>query len=148
MPQANDSELTRLITVEKGGSVEDPAPNAVLDAAAGNFDLHLEGVAGVDLGGGGGTYNLTIVAFDLTTGTIQPGLSPNNGNPIAQAFNAANWSKFPSSGPVQEYVTNQTFTIPVSAGTFTGHVLIYSASLVSTSVDQVSLIVSSPFVLC
>jgi hypothetical protein len=148
MPQANDGELTRLITVEHGGSVEDPAPNAVLNAAAGSFDLHLEGVAGVDLGNGGETYNLTIVAFDLTTGTIQTGLSPNSGNPIAQAFNSSNWSKSPSSGPVQEYVTNQTSTITVPAGTFTGHVLIYSASLVSTNVDQVWLIVSSPFVLC
>jgi hypothetical protein len=143
MPQANDGALTRLITVHTGATVEDPAPNTPPpgNPPEPNFDLHLEAVAGNVLGGSGATYTLTITAFDLTAGTAAPaGLNPGS---LAQSFSSASgWNR-----TAAEYVTNQVFTIAIPAG-LSGHVFIYTASLVSTNFDQAWLIQSSPFVLC
>ncbi len=151
MPQANDGELTRLITVQTGGTVQDPAPNQPQPGAVTaepSFDLLLEAVAGNALGHTGDTYTLTITAFDLTAGN-QPALNPAGSGvntPNGQAFNTANhWTPF---GAPIEYVNNQRFTINVPAGAFTGHVIIYTASLVSTDFDEAWLIVGDPFVLC
>jgi hypothetical protein len=147
MPQANDSELTRLITVHTGGSVEDPAPNT--PPAAGppetTFDLLVEGVAGNVVGSSGAPYTLTITAVDLTAGAGAPGLKPAGGGvntPNGQSFSAADWH---ASGPA-EFVTDQRFNIHVPGGV-SGHVFMYTASLVSKNFDQASLIHSDPFVL-
>ena len=147
MSQANDGELTRLITVQTGGSVEDPAPNQPQPAQAAetSFDLHLEGVAGNVLGGSGSPYTLTITAFDLTAGAGAPALNPSAAqlsNP--QHFNTTNWKAFGS--PTIEYVTDQTFTINVPAGV-SKHSFIYHATLVSDDLQEVWHISSNPFVL-
>jgi hypothetical protein len=147
MPEANDGELTRLITVHAGGTVEDPAPNTPppgVSPPETTFDLHLEAVAGNALGSSGATYTLTITALDLTAGVGQPGLSPG---PLAQSFSAPNWLL--SGAAVAEFVTNQTFTITIPPSpSLSGHVFIYTASLVSTNFQEAWLIQSNPFVLC
>jgi hypothetical protein len=145
MPQANDGELTRLITVHTGGTVEDPAPNTPpigSSTAETSFDLHLEGVAGNVLGGSGATYTLTITAADLTAGAGAPELSPGS---FAQNFSrSSGWYK---GSVAAEFVTDQVFTIAVPGGV-SGHVFMYTASLVSTNFDQAWLVQSNPFVLC
>jgi hypothetical protein len=145
MPQANDGELTRLITVHTGGTVEDPAPNTPppgSSAAEPTFDLHLEGVAGNVLGSSGATYTLTITALDLTAGAGAPGLSPGS---FAQSFSES--SGWHHGSVAAEFVTDQVFTITVPGGV-SGHVFMYTASLVSTNFDQAWLVQSNPFVLC
>jgi hypothetical protein len=148
MPQANDSELTRLITVHTGSTVEDPAPNTPPPGspnAQPTFDLHLEAVAGNVVGSSGEPYTLTITAVDVTAGGGIAGLKPTGGGvntTNGQSFSGPLWS---ASGPA-EFVTNQTFTINVPGGV-SGHVFIYTASLVSKNFDQASFIQSSPFVL-
>src|SRR5271165_2817416 len=147
MPEVNDGALTRLITVHTGGTVEDPAPNTPVPGGspAPNFDLHLEGVAGNALGSSGATYTLTITALDLTAGAGASGLDPGGpGGMFAQSFSAG--SGWAPSGPA-EYVTNQVFTIAIPAG-LSGHVFMYTASLVSTNSDHAWFIQSNPFVLC
>ena len=143
MPGANDGALTRLITVHHGGTVEDPAPNQPQPAnpAEANFDLHLEGVAGNVLGGSGSPYTLTITAFDVTRGAAAPTTMNAGGG---QHFTAPTWAAF--GAPTIEFVTNQTFTIPVPGGV-SGHVFIYTASLVSGDLEEAWLISSNPFVL-
>jgi hypothetical protein len=145
MPQSNDGSLTRLVTSQHKGSVEDPAPNTALNNSETSFDLHLEGVAGNTLGNGGNSYTLTITAFDQTAGQAAP--ATMNPGSLAQNFTTAGglWA---ASANGAEFVTDQTFTIPVpGGGVASGHVFVYTASLISTNRDQAWLIESDPFVL-
>ena len=150
MPTAEDGALTRLFTSQHGGTVEEDAPNQPASSGApeSSYDLHVEGVAGTVLGGGGAPYTLTITCFDKTTGTAAPAaLNPTAGqlnNP--QSFSSPPWNL---SGP--EYVTNQTFTIPATGSLpagLSGHNFVYTASLVSKNSLQVWKADSNEFTLC
>jgi hypothetical protein len=149
MPTAEDGALTRLYTSQHSGSVEDDAPNQPGAGGPGenSYDLHLEAVAGDVLGGGGNPYTLTITAFDVTAGTAAPALNPTAAqlnNP--QSFSGPTWAKVGD-----EYVTEQTFTIPAAGNLpagLSGHTFIYTASLVSKNNLQVWKINSNEFTLC
>ena len=145
MPGALDGALTRLITTHTGATVEDAAPNTPPpgDPPEPDFDLHLEGVAGNVLGGSGATYTLTSPAFDVTAGQAAPAALSPGSPPLPQSFSSASgWDH-----TAAEYVTNQVFTIAIPAG-LSGHVFVYTASLVSTNSEKVWFIQGSPFAIC
>jgi hypothetical protein len=154
MPQANDGALTRLVTTKTGATVEDTAPNQQSPGGpVATFDLHLEGVAGTALGDNTAQYLLTITAVDLTAGTGAPTsmnpnttVAPNPANSNQQNFDAPTWTPVIVGGTTIEFVTNQTYTIPVPPKV-NGHLFLYTASLVSTDFDEAWLIVGEPFVL-
>jgi hypothetical protein len=143
MPNVDDAELTQLITVHTGGTVEDPAPNtpAPGNPPPTNFDLLVQAAAGNTLGSSGAGYTLTITAYDQTAGAPVSTMNPA-GQPFAQTFSAPGWNP---GGPT-EYVNQQRFTISVPAGS-AGHVFVYVASLVSNNANVASLIESNQFVL-
>ena len=139
---ANDAQLTEILTCEHGSTVENNAPNApapgVLPGAA-NFDLIIEGNAGNVIGNSSGPYTLTATAIDLTTMTPAPALSVG---PLTQSFSAGFWK-----GSGNDFTTQQVFTIPVPPGAFTGNILLYVVSLVSVNDQVVSILTSEPFTL-
>jgi hypothetical protein len=137
---ANDAALTELATAQSGSQVEDNAPNA---PAGSTFDLVVEAVAGSVIGDEGLPYTLQISAIDLTA--VTPPLTPFT---LSQAFTAANGWKLSGSGP--DYECTQVFPVPVpggAGGPLAGHVFQYTASLVNTGGQIVSIIQSDPFVL-
>jgi hypothetical protein len=144
MPNVDDAELTQLITVHTGGTVEDNAPNTPPPGGAvpPGFDLLLQAAAGNTLGSSGAGYTLTITAFDQTTGAPVPAMNPV-GQPFAQNFDAG--SGWAAGGPT-EYVNVQRFPIVVPPAV-AGHVFTYVASLVSNNQNEASLIDSNQFVL-
>jgi hypothetical protein len=138
----NDAQLIEVLTCQLNSTVEDNAPNAPAPGAttgAANYSLVIEGNAGNVIGASGGPYTLTATAIDLTTMTTAPALSVG---PLAQNFSASNWK---SNG--NDFSTQQSFPIPVPAGQFTGHILLYVASMVSTGDQVVSILTSEPFTL-
>lgn len=146
MPNANDAELTRLFTAHTGGTVEDDGPNTPPPGGTtpANFDLIVEAAAGNVLGSSGSPYHLLIRAIDesaaASASAMDPAGEPATG--FAQSFSSPSWSP---SGPT-EFVTTQTFTIPVPSGV-KGHRFHYTASLVTDNDEVVSAIQSNQFVL-
>lgn len=146
MPNANDAELTRLFTAHTTSTVEDDAPNTPPPGgtAPTNFDLIVEAAAGNVLGSSGSPYHLLIRAIDETdearTPTMDPPGEPTLG--FAQNFISPTWN--PSG--TTEFVTRQTFNIPVPSGV-KGHRFHYTASLVTDNDEVVSAIQSNEFVL-
>lgn len=141
---ANDAQLTEVITAQSGSTIDESAPNAPMPgapASAATFDLVLEGVAGNAIGNSGGPYALKVTCMDLTTVTAAPALDPPIG---AQTFIAPLWEP---NGP-DDYSSHQVFTINVPApNAYAGHVLQYVASLVSVNDQVVSIVESEPFIL-
>jgi hypothetical protein len=137
----NDAALAQLITAQNGSTVEDTAPNAPANNA---FDLVVEAVAGNAVGNSATPYALQISVLDLTVGN-QPWPVIH----LAQAFDAANgWELSGGVGP--DYECLQTFHVPVpgnAGGPLSGHIFQYTASLVSTNCQIVSIVQSDPFVL-
>ena len=146
MPQANDAELTELYTAPTLEEVEDSEPNTGLPggAAAPDFDLRLQAVAGNVIGSGGANYTLRIVCIDDTLAAPNPSMSPGVLN---QAFNNAagnDWK--PGGGNTGNFVKEQRFPITVDNGA-KGHVLHYVATMVSANGDIVSFLESNRFIL-
>jgi hypothetical protein len=137
---ANDAQMTELLTANAGSTVENSAPNAPGPGTP-TFDLVVEAVAGNAIGGSGAPYTLTVTAMDLTDVKPAPALSPAIANP--QHFDAPTGWK--PNGLDFEY--NKSFTIKVPKGVYKDHVLQYVASLVSPNGQIVSIIESEPFVL-
>jgi hypothetical protein len=139
MPNPNDAELTELYTAETGVDVENNEPNA--GGVSGTYDLHLQAVAGDNIGDSGANYTLLIQCIDetLAAPAADPAMSPGE---LLQVFDSSNWD------PANEnFVSEQTFNIPVSASGVRGHVFRYVATLVSDNENQVSFIESNKFVL-
>jgi hypothetical protein len=137
---ANDAALTEMITAQAGSRVEDHAPNAPAHAS---FDLVIEGIAGAAIGGGAAPYKLRISVLDLTTVT-----QPWADIVLSAAFDPASHWTLSGGGPDYEYT--QVFSVPVPSGAggpLSGHVLQYTASLVTTGAQIVSIVQSDPFVL-
>jgi len=137
---ANDAILTGLATAQRGSLVGDQAPNA---PASSSFDLVLEAVAGNVIGNSAQPYTLQINAIDLTA--VTPALTPFALN---QAFDAANNWRLSGSGP--DYECTQVFPIAVPGGPggpLAGHVFRYTASLVNSNGQVVSILQSDLFVL-
>ena len=135
----NDAYLTKLATAQSGSTIEDNAPNANNPAT---FDLVVEAVAGHAVGGSFAPYTLTITAMDLTAVAPAPALNPAV---PAQTFDGPGGPIWKANGT--DFVSTQKFPITVPAGVFTGHTLQYTASLVTTNHQIVSIIQSDPFVL-
>jgi hypothetical protein len=138
MPQANDAELTELYTTETGVDVENNEPNA--GGIRGSYDLHLQAVAGDNIGDSEANYKLLIQCIDetLAAPAADPGMSPGE---VAQVFDAPVWA--PAN---DNFVSDQKFTITVNPGV-QGHLFRYVATLVSANGDNVSFIESNKFVL-
>jgi hypothetical protein len=144
MPSANDAELTELYTSETDEVVEDNEPNTgeVADPPATTFDLHLQAVAGDNIGSSGANYTLLIQCIDETLAEpADPSMSPGT---LPQQFDNAVGNDWVKAGT--NFVKEQKFTIPVPSGV-RGHVFRYVASLVSDNNDQVSYIKSNRFIL-
>jgi hypothetical protein len=136
MPQANNAELTRLITVESGQSVQNNEPNA--DGPVNTYDLLLEAVAGDPLGDSLAEYTLVIDCIDENLAAPNGGLSVP---PQIQRFEDPPWVRVGS-----DFVTEQRFAINVPAGV-EGHMFRYVATLVSANKDVLSFIESNKFLL-
>jgi hypothetical protein len=137
---ANDAVLTELATAQSGSLVGDQAPNA---PASSSFDLVFKAVAGNVIGNSAQPYTLQINAIDLTAVTSAP-------TPFAlnQAFDAANNSTLSGSGP--DYESTRVFPVAVPGGPrgpLAGHIFRYTASLVNSNGQAVSIRQSDPFVL-
>jgi hypothetical protein len=116
--------------------VQNNEPNA--DGPAGNYQLHLQAVAGDPLGDSGTDYKLQIDCIDENLAQRNAGLSVGS---VAQSFAAPLWVKVGD-----DFKTDQTFTINVPAGV-EGHLFRYVATLVSDNGDIISFIESNQFVL-
>ena len=140
---ANDAQLTEVITAQHGSTIEDNAPNAPApgQAPATSYDVVIEGNAGNVIGNSGAPYTLTVTAMDLTTMTAATALNVVN---AVQNFVVPTWNK---NGP-DDYDTQQSFTIALpTPNPFSGHILQYVASLVSVNDQVVSILESEPFTL-
>ena len=136
MPPSNSAELTRLITVETGQTVQNNEPNS--DGPVNTYDLLLEAVAGDPLGNSGAGYTLRIDCTDQNDAARNNDLSLA---PQIQAFDNTRWTKVGD-----DFVSEQRFPITVLAGV-EGHVFRYVATMVSDNDDVISFIESNQFVL-
>jgi hypothetical protein len=138
---ANDAQMTELLTANTGSTVENQTPNAPAPGQP-KFEVVLEAVAGSAIGGSGAPYTLTVTAMDLTDVKAAPALNPTIANP--QHFDVpAGWKP---NGLDFEYSKSFSITVP-AGGKYTDHVLQYVASLVTPNGQIVSIIESEPFVL-
>jgi hypothetical protein len=141
---AEDVQLTGLITAQTGSTVEELAPNAP-DPGAPGFDVLITGVAGTAAGGTSAPYTLKVTAIDLTDVVAATGLDPAI---PPQFFNTA--TGWEPDGPNFVYSKAYPVVIPfASPGVhkYAGHVLQYVASLVDANAQTVSIVRSEPFTL-
>ena len=136
MPPSNTAQLTRLITVETGQTVQNNEPNS--DGPVNTYDLLLEAVAGDPLGDSGAGYTLRIDCIDQNDAVRNATLSLV---PQIQAFDNSKWTKVGD-----DFVSEQRFPITVPAGV-EGHVFRYVATMVSDNNDILSFIESNQFLL-
>jgi hypothetical protein len=143
VPQPNDAELTHVYAASAGLDVEDNEPNTPApggQAPAANFDLHVEAVAGVALGAGGGNYALTLTCTDETLSAINNTMSRS----FNQEFKAADgWNQ---GGLAGNFVKEQVIPITVPANV-RGHVFHYDGTLVAVDNGVVSFMGSNRFIL-
>ena len=144
----NDARLARLFTAADGGTVEDDTPTATGTTPVNKFDLWLQGEAGNAVGSGGGQYTLNIVAFDVTTGNIEPALLPVAPTfPTTEQFQAGapnNWNA--AGGSSNDFVKLEKYDIDNIPANLKGHVFYYIASLVSANFQIVSIKQSNWFI--
>jgi hypothetical protein len=140
MPQANDAELTRVVSTSLGTpGVEDDEPNTGGPGAspATSFYINVEGVAGNVKGNDKSDYTLYLSHVADTGG-------PALANFVRrQDFSSPTWRSVPPAG---NFVTDQQFTVNVPAGA-SGHVYYYEVRLVSDNFDVVSFKQSNRFIL-
>ena len=143
MPQPNDAEFTNLYTASTGLDVEDNEPNTPAPGGAnpaGQFDLHVEAVAGNVIGAGAGNYALTLTCIDDVTAAPNAGMSFS----FNQQFNAADgWA---SGGAAGNFVKEQVIPITVPAA-ISGHVFHYEGTLVGVDNQVISFAESNRFIL-
>lgn len=143
MPQPNDAEFTNLYTASTGLDVEDNEPNTPAPgggAPAGQFDLHVEAVAGNVIGAGAGNYALTLTCIDDVTAAPNAGMSFS----FSQQFNAADgWA---SGGAAGNFVKEQVIPVTVPAA-IAGHVFHYEGTLVGVDNQVISFAESNRFIL-
>jgi hypothetical protein len=122
---ANDAQFVRVYTREVGGVIADNS--LAVSGGAHNFDVIVEAEAGSVLGGSGAPYQLSLTAFDWTTG--------DNAAPAgAFTFNVTEYFSS-STGTIQKWPSYEenfrvTLTAP-QATALVGHVLQYTAVLIS-----------------
>jgi hypothetical protein len=139
---ANDAALTQLSTAQTGSTVDDTSPNAPANPG---FAVVVEGVAGSAVGNSSTPYTLQVSVMDLTA-VNQPWAVIKE----AEAFNTANgWKLSNGVGPDYEYSQSFPVAIPgwVPGGPLSGHIFQYTASLVTTNAQIVTIVQSDPFVL-
>jgi hypothetical protein len=141
---ANDARLSQLFVAANNSRVQDDSPNESGGVAGNNYDLLLRGEAGGVLGDSGASYTLSITAYDVTAGAAEPDLDPF-ASPQNENFNNAAPGNWQASGA--DFVKDEKYDITVGAGVTRGHVFRYTAALIATNNEVVSIIESDPFVL-
>lgn len=132
----NDAEISSLYVSENG--IQDDAPNA---PAGGPFNLILEMVAGAGLTG---PYTVSITCSDLSATAPAPAaLIPTALNGTGNFGSGPGWT---GAGPLAN-VFSQTVPVGPEPAGDKGHVYQYTASLVTTNGQIVSIKQSDPFVL-
>ena len=140
---SNEAKLTGLYVVQVGSWVHDDCPNAPAPGQlpASQFDLVLEGRAGVNIGSSGAPYSLVITASDETA--MQAVAAMSLTLPL-QAFDPADgWKPTPN---YTVFVNTKRFTIDVPESV-KGHLFHYAATLISPNCQLASFISSSRFLL-
>jgi hypothetical protein len=133
----NDARIVRLYVAQTGTLVQDEAPNNNDGVAATAFDVVFEGEAGHVIGKSGVPYSLSLVCYDLTAGANVAAFAISRN----QSFSNPPWT---ASG--LEYVSHQVFPVNVPAG-LSGHVLRYTASLLTQGREVVAFAQSELFIL-
>lgn len=133
----NEVRLSQVIVAPMGSTVHNHAPNSA-DAPLGTFDLIITGEAGDDINSSSSPYTMSYTAFDITAVASVPAFSAA----LAQNFGDANWIAINTD----DFVTTQTFTLPRDAA-IAGHVIQFTATLVSHEGDITSFVQSEPFML-
>jgi hypothetical protein len=132
----NDAEISSLYVSENG--IQDDAPNA---PAGGPFNVILEMVAGAGLTG---PYTVSVTCSDLTATAPAPAvLIPTALNGAGNFGSGTGWT---GAGPLAN-VFSQTVPVGPEPAGEKGHVYQYTASLVTTNGQIVSIKQSDPFVL-
>jgi hypothetical protein len=145
VPQPNDAELTRIITVSTGTTVEDSEPNTGAPGAqpAGNFQLIVDGVAGNVIGPSLAPYVLELTCIDEVLAAPNPALGVG---PLNQKFGDGGDGWSGPVGAVGNMTMSQTKTINVPPG-LRGHVFHYVGTLVDQNGQVVSFVDSNRFIL-
>jgi hypothetical protein len=145
MPQPNDAELTRIVAVSTGTTVQDTEPNTPAPAGApvGDYQVIVEAIAGNVIGPSRAPYTLEITCIDEVVAAPElamsiPVLNQEFGDP------AAGWSG--PVGAVGNFTMSQTFLVKVPAG-LRGHVFHYVGRLLDKAGNVVSFIDSDRFIL-
>jgi hypothetical protein len=144
MPQPNDAELTRIVTVSTGTTAQDTEPNTPAPAGAptGDFEVIAEGVAGVVIGPTLAPYTLEMTCIDEVMAAPNPAMSIS----VNQRFGdtSAGWAG--PLGSAGNYTMSQTFLVKVPAG-LRGHVFHYVGRLLDQAGNVVSFVDSNRFIL-
>jgi hypothetical protein len=132
----NDAEITALYVSENG--IQDDAPNA---PSGGPFNVILEMVAGAGLTG---PYTVSVTCADLTlTATAPAVLIPTVLNGPGNFGTGPGWT---GVGPLANVFSETVSVGPEPAGD-KGHVYQYTAALVTSNGQIVSIKQSDPFIL-
>jgi hypothetical protein len=134
--------LSQLFVATRYSRVQDDSPNVSGGAAGNDFDLLLMADGGGILGDSGAAYTLKIMAFDEIKGAAEPGLNPFAG-PRAENFDAAN--NWIASG--DDFFKEERYTIAISPTVTRGNVFHYTAALITSNFEAISIIHSDSFVL-
>jgi hypothetical protein len=139
---ANDARIARVYTTQTNQDITDESPNAGNPPKA-DFGLTIEAEAGTSIGNSGASYTLCIIAYDVTAGNNEPAMNPFGPTGCTtQNFTVpGTWRQ-----EGDDFSTDQSFTINVPPNV-QNHVFYYTASLVSTNHEIVSIRQSDPFVL-
>lgn len=133
----NEVRLSQVIVAPTGSTVHNHAPNSA-DNPLTSFDLIITGEAGDDINSSGSAYTLSYSAFDITAVSAVPAYAAS----LNQNFGGGPWVQVTTD----DYVTTQVFTLPRQAA-LAGHVLQFTATLISLKGDITSFVQSEPFIL-